>query len=288
MTIFDRQGKEIGTAGPPTVVQTLKLAPDETRLLVGFNATAWLLEPGRPGRQQLEHGDLGTLWSPDGSKLLETVVPGNDSLVIERSITGQGPVRELAKPSGMWFLQDVSPDGKTLLLNRGPLDTTVFSLSLDGLQKEPKSLLQKGETISHAHFSPDGRWIVYTASAAGSGRGGIYTGGGTYVQPYPGPGLRKQVTSRGNYPIWRKDGKEIVYLDEYQGRNYIWSVPLTAPGNEFQAGNPSPLFPARLPATTFGDLNFLAVSRDGSRFYIPQAVEQPESDVIHVRIGWAK
>jgi hypothetical protein len=44
----------------------------------------------------------------------------------------------------------------------------------------------------------------------------------------------------------------------------------------------------RLPATTFSDLNFLAVSRDGSRFYIPQAVEQPESDVIHVRTGWAK
>jgi hypothetical protein len=34
------------------------------------------------------------------------------------------------------------------------------------------------------------------------------------------------------------------------------------------------------------DLNFLAVSRDGSRFYIPQAVEQPASDVIHVRMGW--
>ena len=59
VTIFDREGKEIGTAGPPTVVQTLRLAPDETRLLVGFNATAWLLEPGRPGRQQLEQGDSG-------------------------------------------------------------------------------------------------------------------------------------------------------------------------------------------------------------------------------------
>ena len=34
-------------------------------------------------------------------------------------------------------------------------------------------------------------------------------------------------------------------------------------------------------------LNFLAVSRDGSRFFIPQAVEQPESDVIHIRMGWA-
>jgi hypothetical protein len=88
--------------------------------------------------------------------------------------------------------------------------------------------------------------------------------------------------------VWRKDGREIVYLDEFQGRTYIWSVPVTAAGGEFRAGTPSPLFPARLPATTFPDLNFLAVSRDGSRFYIPQAVAQPESDVIHVRMGWAK
>jgi len=288
VTIFDREGKEIGTAGPPTVVQTLRLAPDETRLLVGFNATAWLLEPGRPGRQQLEQGALDTLWSPDGSKLLTTIISGTDTRIMERSVSGQVTPRELAKPPGMWGLGDISPDGKTLLLIRGPLDTTVFSFSLDGAQKVPKSVLQTGETISHARFSPDGHWIVYTASAAGSERGGIYTGGGTYLQPYPGPGLRKQVTSRGNYPVWRRDGKEIVYLDEYQGRNYIWSVPLAARGNEFQAGTASPLFPARLPATTFGDLNFLAVSRDGSRFYIPQALEQSDSDVIHVRMGWAK
>ena len=105
------------------------------------------------------------------------------------------------------------------------------------------------------------------------------------MQPYPGPGLRKQVSSRGNYPVWRRDGREIVYLDDYQGRNYIWAVAVGASEAEAPA---TPLFPARLPATTFGDLNFLAVSRDGSRFYIPQAVEQPESDGIQVRMGWAK
>jgi Tol biopolymer transport system component len=111
---------------------------------------------------------------------------------------------------------------------------------------------------------------------------------GIYVQPFPGPGLRKQVTSRGNYPVWRKDGREIVYLDDDQGKNYIWSVPVTGSGEEFRAGTPSRLFPARLPASTFGDLNFLAVSRDGSRFFIPQAVDQPGSDVINVRTSWTK
>jgi len=71
VTIFDRKGQEIGTAGSPTVVQTLTLAPDETRLLLNFNATAWLLEPGRPGRQQLEQA-AWPIWSPRGSSLLVT------------------------------------------------------------------------------------------------------------------------------------------------------------------------------------------------------------------------
>ena len=289
VTMFDRQGREIGTAGSPTVVQTLRLAPDETRLLLGFNATAWLLEPGRPGQQQLEEGSLDTLWSPEGSKFISPVWLGEkDIRIVERAVTGDRTVHELAQPPGMGRLEDISPDGKTLLLSRGALDTAVFSLGLNGTQKDPKSVVQTGETISHARFSPDGRWVVYTASAPGGGPRGIYSGGGTYVQPYPGPGLGKQVTSGGNYPVWRKDGREIVYLDDYQGRNYVWSVPVATSGGEFRSGTPSPLFPARLPATTFGDLNFLAVSRDGSRFYIPQGVEQPASDVIHVRMGWAK
>ena len=112
--------------------------------------------------------------------------------------------------------------------------------------------------------------------------------GGQYLHTaVPGTGN----TEAGDHPRELSgvaQGKEIVYLDEYQGRDYIWSVPLAARGNDFHGGTPSPMFPVRLPATTFGDLNFLAVSRDGSRFFIPQAVEQPESDVIHVRMGWAK
>ena len=157
VTIFDRQGREIGTAGSPTVVQTLRLAPDETRLLTGFNATAWLLEPGRTGQQQLDQGSLDMLWSPDGSKLLDAIpTDGKDIRVVERPVSGEGAVRELAKPAGMGRLEDVSPDGKTLLLSRGALDTAVFSFALDGVQKDPKAVVQTGETISHARFSPDG------------------------------------------------------------------------------------------------------------------------------------
>ena len=174
VTIFDRQGREIGTAGSPTVVQTLKLAPDETRLLIGFQGTARLLEPGRPGQQQLEQGALDTLWSSDGSKLLDGI-PTDDrkSLrVVERPVTGGGEVRELARATGMGRLEDISPDSRTLLLSRGALDTAVFSVDLEARRKVPKPLVQTGETISHTRFSPDGRWIVFTASSVGGGPGG--------------------------------------------------------------------------------------------------------------------
>jgi hypothetical protein len=79
--------------------------------------------------------------------------------------------------------------------------------------------------------------------------------------------------------VWR--GKEIVYLDA----NRIWSVTVDTSGGEFRAGTPTALFPVR-PVGRVLDVSNLAVSRDGSRIYFPQAVEQPDSDVIHIRMGW--
>ena len=186
VTMFDREGKEIGMAGSPTVVQTLRLSPDETRLLVGFNAMTWLLEPGRPGRQQLEQGLWNTLWSPDGSKFSRRRSRqrrphcgtlrhrGRDGSRVREDARNVGYGRHFSRR------QDAAASS-------GPVGTTVFSLQLDDAQKEPQSLVQPGETISHSRFSPDGRWIVYTASSRGSGAGGIYSGGGTYVHRIPDP-----------------------------------------------------------------------------------------------------
>jgi len=105
---------------------------------------------------------------------------------------------------------------------------------------------------------------------------------GIFVLPFPGPGLRRQITSDGNYPVWRKDGKEILYLD----RKQISSIPVIASGDDVRFGSPSALFEVRSLNTVSGR-NPLAVTRDGSRIFFSQAAEQTEgSDVIHVRSGW--
>jgi hypothetical protein len=272
VTIFDRQGKEIGTAGPAGFMLSVKLSPDERRLLVATTlAGAWLVEPNQPGRLMVSQGSLTMQWSPDGSQFL---VP-QPSRIVARPVSGLGEGRELASPPGLDRLEDVSADGKVVLFTGGALASSVFSLRLEGTPQErvPKPVLQTGEQVWNTRFSPDARWIVYQVGGQG---------GGIYVQPFPGPGLRRQVTRDGEYAVWRRDGKEILYL--HQDR--IWSLPVNTSGGEFRASAPQPLFSVRPSPSRVLDVTPLAVSSDGSRIYFPQAVEQPDSDVIHVRMGW--
>ena len=248
----------------------LKLSPNERQLLASSPGQSWLLEPNSPARVNLRQGDITTLWSPDPTRVLVPV----GSRIVERPLSGSGEGREVANVPGLARLEDVSADGKVVLFTKGAFASAVFSVRLGGTTEDRvvKPVIETGEWVWNTRFSPDGRWIVF--QVVGQDRG-------IYIQEFPGPGLRKHVTSSGEYPVWRKDGKEIVYLDA----NRIWSVPVDTSGGEFRAGTPTALFPVR-PVGRVLDVSNLAVSRDGSRIYFPQAVEQPDSDVIHVRIGW--
>ena len=118
-------------------------------------------------------------------------------------MTGTGEARALPTPPGFARLQDVSPDGRTELFSQGALDTGVFAARLDGTGDAPGSLVQTGEVIMTPRFAPDGRWIGY-AAAQGQDSQGIY------VQPFPGPGLRRQISSGGNRPVWRPPSRHPV------------------------------------------------------------------------------
>jgi len=277
VTTFDRHGKEVGTTGPLSATQSLELSPDETRLLA-HGERSWLLDPGQSGRLSMGTGWLWELWSPDGSHLLGH--RKSSGLFAERAANAPDEVHELGTPVGVSLeVQDLSPDGKQVLGIRPAIG--IFSFSLRGREQErnPKTVmaLQTGEGVSGPGFSPDGRWIVYSV------RNRVNQTAGTYVQPFPAPGLRTQIASVGGFPVWRKDGKEIVIADGPR----VWSVRvgMAAGGSHF--GAPELLFSGlRWPAGSNASIRPLAVSRDGSRFYFPQAVEQPDSAVIHITTGW--
>ena len=270
VTEFDRKGRAIGTSGPPGPVGELRLSPDETRLLV-WASRSWLLDVGQPGRLDLGTTVMWLFWSPDGTKLIAS----DEGKIVERSVNGSGEVRELGNAQGM--AQDLSSDGKQLL-SMSSLGSGIISQGLDGPaeQRMPRVLAagSGGESVFSPAFSPDGRWIVYAIRSADRQSGGIF------VQPFPGPGLRRQIAATYGPVQWRRDGKEILY--ESQGG--IYSVGVDMVGGELRFGAPVLLFSGvRVPAGSNVSHRPLAVSHDGSHIFWPQAVEQPGSDVIQIR-----
>ena len=171
-------------------------------------------------------------------------------------------------------IEDVSADRSVALFRDST--STLFSVPLDGVAADAVATkVETGEPVGKASFSPDTRWIVY--HPAGSQQEGIY------VHTFTGPGSRKQIAGTGQSPVWRGDGQEILYLD----RDRIWSVRVDTSDGELRPSPPEMLFAVRSleGGRRVNGIAQLAVSRDGSRIYYQQPVEQPDSDVIHVRTG---
>jgi WD40 repeat protein len=279
LTTFDRQGKSLGTTGPAGLLLSVKLSPDERHVLVSSGTDVWMAEIDQPGRQILSQDAFPTTWAWS-SKTSQFLVPRGLRL-FERplsAIEDKSAEHEIGRAEGLVRIEDVSSDGRSVLFTPGPNSTALFSLSLDTHMSSP--VLQSGEYVFNARFSPDGKWIVFEAYPAGD----LATRpGGIYVQPFP-KGPRRQVSGTGQYPVWRRDGKEIVFHDFMRGG--IASIAVQPIGADLKFGNSETLFTVRWPSESVSDVTPMAVSRDGSRIYLPQPMDQPDSNVIHVRTGW--
>ena len=178
-------------------------------------------------------------------------------------------------PDGFTSLQDISPDGKELLAMIGPNGLVSIPLDTADQYTNSKATVIVKDGYPNGGFSPDGRWIVYGIPEAD---------GGVYVQPFPGPRLRTQIGAPDGFPVWRKDGKEILIA----GNGGIWSVTVQKAGSEVRFGAPEKLFSGlRFPHGVNASSHPLEVSRDGSRIYFVQAVEQPpDSNLINILSGW--
>jgi len=69
---------------------------------------------------------------------------------------------------------------------------------------QPRVFLNSPFFEAEPMFSPDGKWLAYTADESGRRE--------VYVRPFPGPGGKWQIsTEGGSLPTWSRDGKEILY-----------------------------------------------------------------------------
>jgi hypothetical protein len=77
---------------------------------------------------------------------------------------------------------------------------------------EPRVFLESGSEnlarfrIFDPQFSPNGKWIAYTANETGALE--------VYVQAFPGPGEKHRISKvGGENPAWAPSGRELFYLE---------------------------------------------------------------------------
>jgi DNA-binding winged helix-turn-helix (wHTH) protein/Tol biopolymer transport system component len=275
MTWFDRTGKALGTVGPPCYPDTIRLSPDESHVLFARSQASYAVaEVNRDGFLPSTGVTAGALWMPASSDIIYPRKSGSAVQILRREAAG-GPEKEVARVPEMCCLLDISQDGRALLYlayyQSGP---KVYALRL-----EDAPVTAKPELVAEApqgKFSPDGRWVVYSDRRETNSRPEVY------VQAFPSRGLPTQISvDGGRAPVWRGDGKEILYLNG----STIYSVRVEARRAAIDAGPPLPLFNVRVPAIT-ADVTPLAVTRDGSRILFEQAVEQPQPQLTYMMTAW--
>jgi serine/threonine-protein kinase len=135
--------------------------------------------------------------------------------------------------------------------------------------------LQTPATEGAPRFSPDGRWIAYVSDESGSPE--------IYVQPYPGPGGKWQIsTSGGIEPLWNPNGRELFY----RSGNQIMAVAVTT-APSFTAAKPVPLFEGDYLSSPFPATGVTYDTVDGQRFLMVKEAEQLTSVTqINVVVNW--
>ena len=249
------------------------------------------VQRGAVARVPLEGKQDIPVWTPDGSRLaVSSAVSGSGNLLL---IDPDGrlpsvrltPTLAAGGAPGSW-----TADGRALAFTatRFTPETgtgsvlrtrSIWVVERDGTT-EPRQLLSEA---AMPDISADGRWLAYASGSPGE----------VYVQPYPALDHRVQVSiDGGTEPIWRRDGRELYYLQNASRGGVlnvrVMAVPITTTPT-FSAGTPQVLFegPFRSDGGSFRNYD---VTADGQRFLMVQEVQRPAAKVSQMVLvqNWAE
>ncbi len=283
MVWVDRKGVEQPIAAPAHTYVLPRLSPDGQRVAAGIEegeSNIWSYDLRRDTLSRLTfegNGNVDPVWTPDGKRIVyKTNRPDRPNVLFWQPADGSGAAEALTSSElskfnnvpGSW-----SPDGQLLAFTEDTAasrDIWVLRLS----DRKPQPFLQTPFRKTAPRFSPDGRWLAYASEE--SGRYEIY------VQPYPGPGGKWQISAEGaTEAVWNPNGRELFY----RNGDKMMAVDVTTQPS-FTAGKPKMLFEGRYVRTprTFADYD---VSPDGQRFLMLKATEQAQASAqINVVLNW--
>jgi len=276
-----RNGTEQVLAAPPHSYRFPRLSSDGRRVAVSIieqESQTWLYDLSRNALSRLTFDgsqNYNPVWTPDGKRVaFESNISGTPNIFWQLA-DGSGGLERLTTSPYINAPVSWTPDGKLLAFEE--INTTtgqnIWILRMNDRKALP--FHRTGTNENEPRFSPDGRWLAYISDESGRVE--------VYVQPYPGPGGKWQIsTEGGTEPVWNPNGRELFYRN---GDKMMAVDILTQPG--FTASTPRMLFEGRYEQPPVPLHNF-DVSPDGQRFLMLKPVEQAQAapTQINVVLNW--
>jgi Tol biopolymer transport system component len=294
----NRNGSEQPVAAPAHAYLNPRISPDGRRLAVGIaeqERQIWLYDLSRETMTRFTfQGDnnVTPFWTPDGRRIVFISNKEGPRNLFWQLADGSGGLERLTTSEFTQIPGSWSPDGQLLAFSEvnGATGYDIWVLRLgdtsqgsvqapsatSGQVRKAQPFLQTKFNEAAPQFSPDGHWLAYVSDE--SGRKEIY------VQPYPGPGGKWQISTEGGVePLWNRNGRELFYRS---GKKMMAVEIVTKPS--FSPGTPKVLFEGQYQSLpTISTPNY-DVSPDGQRFLMLKPVEQVQAapTQINVVLNW--
>jgi serine/threonine-protein kinase len=287
----DRQGKETPLPLPPRSYLYPHLSPDGKQLALEIEGPShdfYLYDFARGvlTKMTLDGLSHAPVWSPDGKRIgFRSWKLGGPMTMWSMPADRSAPEERLLDSKGMQSVVSWSPDGNNIAYVDMFPETgfDVLVLPLKGEHK-PIPFAHTPFYEGSPKFSPDGKWVAYCSGESGRAE--------VYVQPFPGPGPKMQISSDGGSdPLWRRASGELYYRD---GDKMMVVEVRTQPS--FTAGRPrllwqghySPGMGSSCGAPGVTSFNY-DVTPDGQRFLMVKDLHQDvASNRIYVVVNWTQ
>ena len=287
----DRRGKAAPLPLPARSYLNPRISPDGKQLAVeveGVNHDFYVYDFDRAVMTKMTNDGVShaPIWTPDGKHIAyRSWIGGKMTLWWMPADRSAPPERLLTKLEGWQQAGSFSPDGKNLMFDQLGVERRpgVWVLPMEG-DREPHPFAATEFPEGAGKFSPNGKWVVYCSMESGKAE--------IYVQPWPGPGPKIQISSEGGMdPVWRPGGKEIFYRSGTKMMAVAVSTQLS-----FQAGRPQLLWEGDYmfgPSSGCGikgtTTTSYDVSPDGQRFLmISETDQQMYATKIVVVLNWVE
>ncbi len=268
---IDRNGQELRQLGAIRSMGGLTLSPDGRRAALEIrgpnNDDLYIIDTGTGDPERLTFQpaeDERPVWSPDATQIAYSAwVTGSQRHQYIKAIDSDEPPRVIHTDALNVDVTSWSADGRWLAIERPDPKTglDIWFIDLKGSGgMEPFAVTSAAER--NAQFSPSGKWLAYVTNE-NDGQDDVF------VVRWPSRTGREQVSlGGGGNPRWAKDGTELFYWAETDGRSGLMVVPFSNAG---RSAPPALLFEASVAWETFGiPISLLGydVHPDGERFLL--------------------